>query len=72
MNPRIGLKILCCVIPTEMDLVTAILFDKKKKKSFFFFFMDCFRVQGQKKSVNRYNFKKIAQTRFKQFRIVLD
>ena len=35
MNLRIGLKILCCVIPAEMDLVTAILFEKKKKKRLF-------------------------------------
>ena len=32
MNLRIGLKKLCCVIPAEMDLVSAILFEKKKKK----------------------------------------
>ena len=38
---------------------------KKKKKG-------CFRGQSQEKSVNRYILKKIAQTRFKQFRIILD
>lgn len=69
MNLRIGLKILCCVIPTEMDLVTAILFEKKKKKRLFLFFGLLQSSETEEVSKQVY-FKKIAQTWFKQFRII--
>lgn len=71
MNLRIGLKILCCVIPTEMDLVTAILFEKKKKKKGCFCFFHGLLQSSETEEVSKQvYFKKIAQTWFKQFRII--